>query len=128
MLPLSILFAFGSLGNDVIYCPQNGGKAKENAVVKPLLAQIKNSRLLLLRNRQRNLPDGYPMPMPKSMGVVGNETGTPSARSTLRRRPQCEKSKAASKPRSALASNTAARFLMSTALERPGCMERKLHN
>ncbi|KAK6747874.1 hypothetical protein RB195_000833 [Necator americanus] len=70
MLPLSILFAFGSLGNDVIYCPQNGGKAKENAVVKPLLAQIKNSRLLLLRNRQRNLPDGYPMPMPKSMGVV----------------------------------------------------------
>ncbi|KAK6747899.1 hypothetical protein RB195_000855 [Necator americanus] len=68
MLPLSILFAFGSLGNDVIYCP--GGKAKENADVKPLLAYIENSRLLLLKNRQRNGPDGYPMPMAKSMGEV----------------------------------------------------------
>ncbi|ETN72962.1 hypothetical protein NECAME_18587, partial [Necator americanus] len=69
MLPLSILFAFGSLGNDVIYCPQNG-KAKVNADVKPLLAYIKNSRLLLLKNRQRNGPDGYPVPMAKSMGEV----------------------------------------------------------
>ncbi|KAK6747891.1 hypothetical protein RB195_000849 [Necator americanus] len=69
MLPLSILFAFGSLGNDVIYCPQNG-KAKVNADVKPLLAYIKNSRLLLLKNRQRNGPNGYPMPMAKSMGEV----------------------------------------------------------
>ncbi|KAK6747878.1 hypothetical protein RB195_000836 [Necator americanus] len=70
MLPLSILFALRSLGNDEIYCPQSGGKAKENADVKPLLTYIKNSRLLLLKNRQRNGPDGYPMPMAKSMGEV----------------------------------------------------------
>ncbi|KAK6747876.1 hypothetical protein RB195_000834 [Necator americanus] len=65
----SILFALRSLGNDVIYCPHNG-KAKVNADVKPLPAYIKNSRLLLLKNRQRNGPDGYPMPMAKSMGEV----------------------------------------------------------